>query len=119
MSLLGKLILLILINGLSLYTCAYFLPAFIMPTGLEQIVVITLLFTGLNLIVKPILKIVLAPIIWLTLGLGAFVINAGLIYSLTQISNGIIIKDLSTLLWATLVVSLVNTICHRLLLPKS
>jgi putative membrane protein len=68
---------------------------------------------------KPVLTLVLGPVIILTLGLGIIIVNAIILWLLPIIANNIdflhgsiIIQNIPALLFATLVVSVVNFIIH-------
>lgn len=115
----GKLIIIFLINGLALYAAGYFIPGFRVSLVPELFLETTILLALINLIIKPILKFFLMPVIWLTLGSGIFVLNAFILYLVSRLTGGITIESLKSLLLATFVVSLVNIICRRLLLRKS
>ena len=78
MRFLAKLILAFIINLLRpARRRNYFVGGFLLNTAnWEVLAVLTLILTLLNFILKPILKLLLGPIIVLTLGLGAFLVNA-------------------------------------------
>jgi putative membrane protein len=119
MTKLGKLIITFFINGLGLYVAYYFVPGFQISFDPKTLAETVGLLTLINLIIKPILKLILTPIIWLTLGLASFVLNAFVIYAVSRLTTGIAIANVQSLLLATLVVSLINILCERLLLRKS
>lgn len=115
----GKLILLFLINSICLFVVGRFVPGFVVPTALAELAVIALIFTGLNLILKPILKLILTPVIWLSLGLANLALNALMLIILDKISEMVIISGVVPLVLGTLIITVTNAICQRLLLPKS
>lgn len=119
MTKLGKLIVVFLINGLSLYVASRLIPGFHISLDPGVLAETVGLLTLINLIIKPILKIVLTPIIWITFGLASFILNAFFLYAVSRLTQGIDIADVQSLLLATLVVSLTNILCERLLLRKS
>lgn len=66
----------------------------------------------INFIVKPILKLLLGPLIVLTLGLFSLVINAAILWAVTQFFPVVVIPMGMPLVWATIIVSAVNFIVH-------
>lgn len=119
MTKLGKLIIIFLINGLSLYAAHYFAPGFQISLEPRVFAETVGLLTLINLTIKPLLKLILTPLIWLTLGMASFIINAFFLYATSRLTQGIVILNVQSLLLATLVVSLTNILCERLLLRKS
>lgn len=118
-NMIGKLILLFLINSICLFVVGRFVPGFVIPAALAELAVIALIFTGLNLILKPILKLILTPVIWLSLGLANLALNALMLIILDKISEMVIISGVVPLVLGTLIITVTNAICQRLLLPKS
>ena len=73
----------------------------------------------LNFLLKPMLTLVLGPIIILTLGLGVLIVNALILYLLPIVTDhidflhgSIIIQNIPALFFATLIVSILNFIIH-------
>ena len=62
----------------------------------------------LNLIVRPILKTISFPLIIITLGLFILVINGIILWILDYAFDFIVISDLTALIWATIIVAIVN-----------
>lgn len=69
---------------------------------------IVALFTLINIFIRPIVKFLLTPFIILTLGLFVLVINAGMLWLLDFLSVHITISGILPLIYATLIISLVN-----------
>ncbi|MFA4999232.1 MAG: phage holin family protein [Parcubacteria group bacterium] len=119
MNFIGKSIIIALVNMGGIYLAERFIPGFSAPTGIYSLAVIALIFTGLNLVIKPLLKLALKPIAWLTFGLSSLAINMGLLFVLDYLREDVIINGLVPLILGTLLISFVNLICERLILPKS
>ncbi len=101
----------ILGNSAALYVATYFLaPAFNISGGAKEYLLAGILLGVLNTIVRPALKLVLSPIIVVTLGLFIIVINALMLYVVDYVFAFVAINNLTTLVWATLIVSVVNMI---------
>ena len=97
-------------NVLALYLANLWVPGFVVTGGWKEYLIAGLLLGVLNLIVRPILKIVTLPLIWLSLGLFLIVINAIILWLVAQLTGYIIIDNYVALLWATLVAAAVNFI---------
>jgi putative membrane protein len=119
MSFIGRAIITTLINTLALYLAKTAIPGFSVPSGLYPLLVIALILTGLNMVIKPLLKLLLTPIAWLTFGLSSLAVNLGMLLILDYLREDVIINGLVPLVFGTLLISIVNLICQRLLLPKS
>jgi len=104
---------------LAFYLAGLYIPGFSAPQLIYPLAIISLIFTALNLIIKPILKLILMPIAWLTFGLSSLAINAALLLVLDNLREDVIINGLVPLIIGTLFISIINLICQRLLLPKS
>jgi putative membrane protein len=70
-----KLILRILINAAALWLAATVVPG-IRAGGLGSILAIALVFGVVNVLVRPVMKLLTCPVILLTLGLFTLVVNA-------------------------------------------
>ncbi len=78
--------------------------------GIKGYLVAGIVLGILSLLVKPILKIISFPLIFISLGLFIIVINAIVLWLTGQLTNFIVIENSVALLWATVIVSLVNFI---------
>ena len=112
MKLLAKFIGAFVANGATLFVADRFLDGFMLAPGLYVIAIVALILTALNLLLKPVLKLILIPFIILTLGLGLIVINTFILYILDILSESLTIDGILTLIYATLIMSAVNFIVH-------
>lgn len=112
MKLISRLIISFLSNLAALLAAVYFVKGFEIAPEIESFLLVAAVFTLINVFIRPIIKMILSPIILLTLGLGIILVNAFTLYlldiSLTQIS----IEGLISLFYATLIVSAVNIVIH-------
>ena len=97
-------------NSLALYSASWFVTGFVFIGGIKEYAVAGVVLGLLNLLVKPVLKMISLPVIILTLGLFTVVINALLLWAVDYIFDFIEISDIMTLVWATIVISIVNMI---------
>ena len=81
--------------------------------------VIALLFTLMNAIVKPVLKVLSLPLVILTFGLFLLVINAVLILLLAWLTHGqdwgLVVGNFGWAVLAGLIISVVSTVLNSLL----
>ena len=115
--------LLILVNAIALYITTQVLPADFMVTGgWAGFVTAGLIFGILNSIVKPILKVLTLPFVFLTGGLFIFIINAAILWlaklvlEILGIQNiAIVIKGgFMTWLYAILIIGVTNVVMNWL-----
>ena len=108
-NMLSKLIIQILTNAIAIYVAAEIVPGF----TLQENSFATLLTAGfilgmINYFIKPILKLVSAPLILFTLGLFTIVINIAMLFLLDHFMAELEISGLWAAFWAMLVISAVN-----------
>ena len=113
-----KTAVIILLNAGAFTGIAYFSPKFQILGGFGQTLVLAAIFTLLNYILKPVLKLILGPVIIFTLGLGLIVVNMLLLYILDSLSKNLSIDGVLTLLYAAVIIGFVNFFIH-LIFKKS
>jgi putative membrane protein len=79
------------------------------------LLVVVLLLTLFNAVLKPLLLLFTLPFIILSLGLGIWIINAVLFYWAGRLVDGFHVAGFSSALWGALIVSLTNLVMSRLL----
>jgi putative membrane protein len=99
-----------LINGVFLYALTRVFSDFIIAEGWLSFVIAALILTLLNIFVRPILKLITFPLILLTFGLFNFVLYIVILYIADAVTATLTIGSLSTLVWAALVLGIVNSI---------
>jgi putative membrane protein len=102
----------LLANIAGLYLAHMWVAGFAVGGGWQGYAVAGIVLGILNLIVRPILKLISTPLIIVSLGLFLIVINAIILWLAAQLTPYIIIENLVALLWATVVVAAVNFIAH-------
>ena len=108
-SMLSKLIIQILTNAVAIYVAAEIVSGF----TLQENSFVTLLTAGfilglINYFIKPILKLISAPLILFTLGLFTIVINIAMLLLLDHFMAKLEISSLWAAFWAMIVISAVN-----------
>jgi putative membrane protein len=113
------MVLIIAGNALALWLANMYVPGFVMNGNWVAIVLVALILSLLNFLLKPVLTLVLGPIIILTLGLGLIIVNALILWLLPIVANhidflhgSIMIQNIPALFFATLIVSVINFIIH-------
>ena len=104
----------ILGNSIALYAASWLVSGFVFSGGLKEYALAGVVLGLLNMTVKPVLKFISFPVIILTLGLFAIVINALLLWVVDYIFDFIAIGDIMSLVWATIVIGIVNMIISSL-----
>ena len=106
-------------NAFALWLANRYIPGFVLNATLLQLIVIALILSLLNYILKPILTLIFGPIIVLTLGLGIIIVNVVIIYLLPVLAQhldflkgSISIQTITALVLTTLLVSAVNFVIH-------
>ena len=105
-----RLLIKILVCALALWAADYLLAGFGVAGGITGYLIAGMVLGLLNLLVRPILKLITAPLIMLTLGLFTVVINAVLLWLAAYLTGLIVIVGLAPLLLATLIISAVHLI---------
>ena len=112
----------ILGNAFALWLANLYVPGFVLTATWIQLIVLALILALLNFFLKPVLTLVLGPVIILTLGLGVLIVNAIIIYllpilarHLDMLHGSISIETIPALIFTTLIVSAINFIIHIVL----
>ena len=103
----------VLTSSFSLLLAAYIIPGITIDT-VEIAIIAAIVLGVLNLFIKPVLFILTLPVTILTLGLFSFVINAGLFMLAAYFVDGFTVTSFWVALLGSVVVSVANSIIHRL-----
>ena len=76
--------------------------------GVSALAIGAIVLTLLNIFIKPVIRIITAPLRWLTLGLFNIIINIAILWLADQILPSITIHDYITLFLTSLIVSFAN-----------
>lgn len=107
-----KILIALIANIVGLLTAAYFVTGFDLNVTSQDLLILGVILMVLNLVLKPILKLFLGPIIILTLGLGLILINMLILYILDIFSKNLSIESIPALLYSALIVGFINFIFH-------
>lgn len=109
-----KLILRLLLNALAVVILSYVLPGVGVDSMLTAIIV-AIVLSVLNFLVKPILVILTLPITILTLGLFLLVINAIIILMTSNLIDGFQVTSFWWAIIFSLLLSFLQAILHSIL----
>src|SRR5208283_3460745 len=103
-----------LIIAVGVALSAHIVPGITYDNGVTLLVVVVLL-SLFNAILKPLLVIFTLPFVVLSLGLGIWLINALLFLAVSRLVDGFHVRDFWAALWGSLIVSLTNMVLSGLL----
>ncbi|MDP2599062.1 MAG: phage holin family protein [Candidatus Liptonbacteria bacterium] len=112
MKFIGKLVAHTLANALGFWAAIKYIPGFTITGDWEAFFVLAFALTILNFVLKPILKMILGPIIILTLGFGLILVNALILYGLDRFSTNLTIETIPALIYSTILIGLINFLFH-------
>lgn len=122
---LKKIALGIVLNGLALYLSTLFITDIAYTGGLKFFVVGGVIIGILNTFIKPIMKLLALPFIFMSAGLFIIVINAIIFWLTVKLVDVISISDVTviiespwTYLWAAVIFGLVNWVLHLIIHNK-
>ncbi len=104
----------IIVNALSLYLVSLFLDDMYIGS-LSSLIVLTIILGGLNLTVKPLLKLFSLPITFFTLGLFSLVINGFVLKIAFSLVSGVYLYGFFSAIIASILLSIVNSILYSIL----
>jgi len=99
-------------NILALFLASRYIGGVSITGGWQELVIVGLILSVFNFILKPILKLLLGPFILLTFGLLLIAINIAVVWATDFFSKDLSISGLQALLLTTLAVVVVNFIIH-------
>lgn len=109
--LLSRIIFSFFSNLLALLAASYLVSNFKISGTIKQILFVALVFALINLLIRPIIKLILSPIIIFSFGLAIIAINAFMLWLLKYfLPQNVSITGLKALFYATLIISLTNII---------
>jgi putative membrane protein len=103
-----------LILALGVLLAEKLLPGISCDSGLTLVVVV-LLLSLFNVVLKPLLLLFTLPFIILSMGLGIWLINAVLFYVVGKLVDGFHVAGFGSALLGALIVSVTNIVINRLL----
>lgn len=113
----------LLINAAALYVATRIVPGVTYGGGWVPFLGVALVFGVVNAYIRPVLKVLTFPVIFVTLGLFALVIN-GLMLWLTSALSGALdlgfhVRGFWAAFWGALVVSIVSTLLSLMVVDEA
>lgn len=106
--LIKKFIALLLTTWLGIYACQRIFPEIIVTKDLKTLLMFLVVFSALTLIVRPILDILLKPLMVLTLGLLSIIVNMGIVMLTNNFTKAMIINNNFTLFKVTFIIGIIG-----------
>lgn len=103
-----RFIIRILGNVIALYVASMIVPGFLVSGSWKQFLIAGLVLALLNIVVRPVIKIISFPLVLLTLGLFTAIINILMLWILDYLVSFVTIDGFLALIGATIIVSIVN-----------
>ena len=95
-------------NAIGLYVAAYFLPGVILSGEAMGLAIAAIALALLHTILRPILKIITAPLVLITFGLFTIIINIALLWIADRYLTQIAFNDLYSLAITALIITVAN-----------
>lgn len=98
------------VNAVILYAGDRFFTAFTVTGGIKALLIAAFTITLLNIFLKPILRLISLPLIWLSLGLFLIVINIAMLWIADLLLSSITFGDFSSMIVLSIIIGFVNSI---------
>lgn len=98
----------IVLNAAVLYLLNMYLAGFTVAGDYVSLLIGGVVLAFISIVIRPVVRFITAPIVWLTLGLFNLVINVGLLYVADLILPQLEIHGAATLFIASIVIALAN-----------
>ncbi len=97
----------------ALWLAAWIVPGIDLSDNIGTILLVALVFGLINMFIKPIVKLLTLPLLLITLGLFAFVINAAALGLTAWLTDGLTIDSFWSALLGSLVISAAGFVTER------
>lgn len=118
MNLLARVIIQIFANSLAILAADWLVPGFVFRGDWQDLFFAGAILGIVNSFVRPIIKLLAFPVIILTLGLFAIIINIAMLYFAASLIPSLVISNLWAAFWAVLIISIVNSLVTHIFKPK-
>ncbi len=109
MSFFKKICFHIISNAIAIYIAAWFISGITFETNFINLLKAGALLGLVNALIKPAVKLLSLPLIFLSLGAFVVIINIGLLYFVASAFDFFTINSFWSALWGVLIISLVNS----------
>src|SRR4249920_1429447 len=101
-------------NVAAIFVASIFIDGIDYGSNFWELLLAGVVFGVINLLVKPIVKLLALPLIVLTMGLVLFAINLFMLYLTSWIVGPFTIASFADAIWATLVIWATNAVLHSI-----
>lgn len=105
----------LVVNAVALSAAAYIVDGIHLSDDLVQVLLVALVFGLVNAILKPIVMFLALPFVFLTLGLFALVVNAGMLLLTDRLVDALRVDGFGAAFWGAIVISLVSMVLNAFL----
>jgi putative membrane protein len=105
-----KFILRIVANALAIFVAVRLIEEITFTGDFIDYLIVGIVLALVNTFIRPILKIVSAPLIFITLGLFMLVINAVILFAVDYFVEVLSITNIMGYVWGTIIISIANAI---------
>ena len=105
-----RLVLKLLINALALWVAGELVSGINLEGDFWTILLVALIFGLVNTFIKPVLKILSFPVIILTIGLFALVINAAMLGLTAAITDALSVADFWSAVLGAVIISVISAV---------
>lgn len=109
-----KSLILIVANAAGVYLATLYITGISFTDGILAILGVGVILSAANAVIKPLIRLVTLPLIWITLGLFSFIINAAILYAVDFLVPQLVISGVVALLFGSILVTVVNFLARRL-----
>ncbi len=113
-----RLIIHVLSNAIGIWAAARLVPGIFFDGDWTWLILAGAVLGFVNFFIKPFVKIISLPLIWLTLGLFTVVINVLMLNLAADIVGALIIETWTAAFWAVVVISIINYVVSSLIDDK-
>lgn len=110
-----RLIIHVLSNAIGIWAAARLVPGIHFYGSWKWLILAGAVLGAINFFIKPIVKIISLPLIWVTLGLFTIVINVLMLNLAAKIVGALVIDTWTASFWAVVVISVINFIISSLI----
>lgn len=110
-----RFIIQILSNALGIWAAVRLVPNIYFNGSWKWLILSGAVLGFVNFFIKPIVKIISLPLIWVSLGLFTIVINVLMLNLAAKIVGALVIETWTAAFWAVIVISIINYIISSLI----
>ncbi len=100
----------ILANALGIYVATWLVAGFIFSGTYLELTIAAVILALINWGIRPLVKFVSSPIIFITFGLFVLVVNMAMLWLLDILTPSLVILNLAALFWGSLIIGFINTV---------